>query len=95
MQRDTRTVLDSGNDFDRAVVQLSNTKNQGQAQTGPIRGAALLQAAEKPVKGTSLAFCAEAGAVIAHRDRHPVLVVCDVDSNSRAREAQRIIEQVS
>jgi hypothetical protein len=95
MQCDTGPTPDTGNDFDRALVQLSDAQDQGQSQTGPIGRATLLQTTEESVECAALAFIGEAGAVIANRDRHAILVVCDIDRNARAREAQRIIEQVS
>ena len=87
-----RAALDTGNDLYRALMQLSDAKDQGQSQSSAIRGATLLQPAEEPVKCTSLAFLGKSGAVVANRDGHAFLIMRDIDYNTRAREAQRIIE---
>ena len=95
MHRDAGAAVDSGNDFYRALVQLSDAQHQSQTQPGPIRSATLLQSAEEAVKCTSLALLSESGAVISNRDGHTIVNVLDVDHNPSACEAQRIVKQVS
>src|SRR5208337_1371515 len=94
LKLDPRTAVDSGNDLYRAGVQMNDSKHQRQAQAGPVGLLTRFGAAEESVEGSFSAFFAESRAVIANSDRDVFTVADNLDGYLRAREAQRVDEQV-